>query len=63
MKKLKLRCYCCGEEIEGPMVALVSLGQEGTDRVFIFDPEHVNRAEDARAEFVIRGSRVENLNS
>ena len=42
---MRLRCYCCGDAIGGTF-AIVSLSEE-TDRVFVVEPLHVERIEDA----------------
>jgi len=37
---MKLRCYCCGEPIEGA-IALVSQSTLPVDRVFVAKPDHL----------------------
>jgi hypothetical protein len=51
---MKRRCYCCGEELPEFMpFALVTMGHDEVDRVFIAKPEHVARFDDARSLIVI----------
>ena len=50
---MKLRCYCCGEELDGT-IALVTMSETGTDRVFVMKPEHVARVEDVEVIFVAK---------
>lgn len=51
---MKLRCYCCGEAIEGDIV-LIANGVDSVDRVFVALPEHVERFdEQAQSMVVIR---------
>lgn len=45
---MNLRCYCCGERVEGT-VALVSMRADEVDRVFVMDPAHLDRAEGVTA--------------
>lgn len=45
---MKLRCYCCGEEIsDDSTFALVTLQETEVDRVFIMKSDHTCRVEDA----------------
>ena len=44
MKKLKLRCYCCGESFAGAF-ALVSQSSSEVDRAFIMKAEHSKRVD------------------
>ena len=56
MKKLKLRCYCCGEKL-GDTFVLVSMGAE--DRVFVMLPAHYVRADFVSSQFVKRIAHAE----
>lgn len=42
---MKLRCYCCGEPVEG-QIALVTYSPDSADRVFVLKPEHLGRVDD-----------------
>jgi hypothetical protein len=42
---VKLRCYCCGEPLAG-LVALVTMSPLAVDRVFVVNPEHLDRLDD-----------------
>jgi len=44
MTEIDLRCYCCGEQL-GSTFALVTLSESPTDRVFLMNTDHVERAE------------------
>ncbi len=43
---VKLRCYCCGEPLEGA-IALVTMSTLAVDRVFVANPDHLERFDDA----------------
>ena len=53
---MKLRCYCCGEEVSGGMFALVTLAMPDcpVDRVFIFLLDHVERVDSGSSLTVAR---------
>lgn len=57
---MKLRCYCCGTPIEGP-VALVTQDTKEVDRVFVMLPEHKNRVDGGSNEVVERAEHVKDL--
>lgn len=50
---MKLRCYCCGEEITDPEFAICSMS-DTPDRVFLALREHVTRFEATNFFFVRR---------
>lgn len=52
-----LRCYCCGEALEG-QIALVTMSPYAVDRVFVAKPEHIENfdEESTRVTLVERAS-------
>jgi hypothetical protein len=55
---MKLQCYCCGARLNARF-ALVALSRgEPVDRVFVMDPEHVARVQDA-TEMIVQEIEVE----
>jgi hypothetical protein len=46
-RRVKLMCYCCGEQLSGRF-ALVTMSHEPADRVFVMKLEHMNRTDSAR---------------
>lgn len=44
--RLTLRCYCCGEMIEGS-IALLSMSKGEVDRVFVAKPEHLENFDES----------------
>ncbi len=52
MSQVTLRCYCCGEPINGE-IALVTMSPAGVDRVFVALPEHIERFDDATTRSMI----------
>jgi len=49
MPNAKLRCYCCGEPLDGKPFVLVSMGTPPVDRVFVMRPECTVRLTDNMA--------------
>ena len=50
---MKLRCYCCGDEVE-EVIALVTMSESSVDRVFIMSPDHTDRVENITTVLVVR---------
>lgn len=51
--KLKLVCYCCGEEL-GKTFVLFAYPSHQNDRVFVMKPEHTVKLDDEAASITVR---------
>jgi hypothetical protein len=49
---VKLNCYCCGEPL-GAAIALVTTSNLPVDRVFVLNPEHLERIDDESTHSVL----------
>lgn len=57
---MRMRCYCCGEELNG--LFTLCAYQDDADRVFVFKPEHVAKIDaEVYTQNVMRAGTIPHL--